>query len=168
MTRFLTGLVLLLGACALQACSAGCDLNKDFSLNDFEKAASYPAARGGPATLHLDAWTRNPGLETFIGNALKTEDVSTLAVKYSLQCLPTEGRADCTDCFTCRKTFREWRMDFRTPPIPIYIEIAKCVDYGEVLVQAMIGPGPAFKAMTYWKTTPEARDDLAERAARRR
>jgi hypothetical protein len=161
-------LVLLLGICALQACSAGCDLDKDIDKNDFEKEALYPQARGGDAMLPLDTWTRNPSLEAFIGKSLKTDDVRTLAAKYALQCLLTESRAGCADCFTCRKTFRDWGWSLRTPPIPIYIEIAKCIDYGQMFVEATIGPGPAVKAMTYWKTTPEAHDAIANYAAMRR
>jgi hypothetical protein len=168
MKRFLTVLVMPLGVYMLQACSAGCDLGKDTKKSEFESEALYPQARGGDATLPPDTWTRNPSLEAFIGKALKIEGLSALAAKYALQCVPTEGRAGCSDCFTCRKTFRDWRVGFRTPPIPIYIEIAKCIDYGQVRVEATIGPGVAVEAMTYWKTTPEAHEDLAEDAARRR
>jgi len=168
MKHFLTVLVMPIGVCMLQACSAGCDLGKDTKRNDFEREAMYPQARGGDATLPLDTWTRNPSLEAFIGRALKTEGLSAIAAKYALQCFPAEGRAGCSDCFTCRKAFRDWRIEFRTPPVPIYIEIAKCSDYGEVLVEATIGPGSAVQAMTYWKTTPEAHDALADYAERRR
>ena len=168
MKAFLMGLVLLLGACVLQACSPGCDLSKDPNLNDFKRAALYPQALGSAEALPIDTWTRNPDLEAFFGKALKTDDLRTLAAKYELQCLPTESRAACSDCFTCRTAFRDWRIDFRAPPIPIYIEIAKCTDYGQVLVEATVGPGPAVAAMTYWQTTPAAHEALAEYAARRR
>lgn len=168
MKQFIPGLTLLLGVCTLQACSAGCDLGKDTKRSEFESEALYPQARGGDATLPPDTWTRNPGLEAFIGKALKIEGLSALAAKFALQCFPTEGRAGCSDCFTCRKAFRDWRIEFRTPPVPIYIEIAKCADFGEVLVEATIGPGPEVQAMTYWKTTPEAHDALADYAERRR
>jgi hypothetical protein len=47
-------------------------------------------------------------------------------------------------------------MTMVPPPIPIYMEISKCVDWGEVLVQAEFGPKASVKAMTYWKTTPES------------
>ena len=154
-------LVLLLGVGALSGCGFSCDPVKDFDKNDLEKAASYPEGWGGRRSLPVDTWTRNPDLEAFLRAALKTENVGTIATKYGMQCLPASQGSGCDDCFACRKTVREWRMGMATPPIPIYMEVFKCVDYGEVLVQAAIGPGQTVTAMTYWKTTPEARETLS-------
>jgi hypothetical protein len=150
-------LFLLLGVAALSGCGFSCDPVKDFDKNDLEKAASYPGAWGGRRSLPLDTWTRNPDLEAFLRDALKTENVGIIATRYGLQCLPAPQESGCNDCVTCRKTIREWRMGMATPPLPIYMEIFKCVDWGEVLVQATVGPGASVEAMTYWKTTPESR-----------
>jgi hypothetical protein len=154
--RAMIPLFLVLAA-VLSACSLACDPIKDFEKNDLEQAASYPGSRGGPRRLPLDTWTRNPRLEAFLAGALKTESVGVVAAKYGMQCLPSAQDVGCTDCFTCRKTFREWAMGMVTPPLPIYMEIFKCVDWGEVLVQTEVGPGSLVTAMTYWKTTPESR-----------
>jgi hypothetical protein len=147
----------LLGIGALSACSLDCKFDK----NDLDVAATLSHSAGGYNPLPHDAWTTNPRLETFLRDALKTNGVGVLSAKYGLQCTPSPGEARCNDCFTCRKTVKEWRLGMVQPPIPIYMEIFKCVDWGEVLVQADFGPSPVVKAMTYWKTTPEARDVLS-------
>jgi len=141
----------LVAAGVLSACSLECDFYK----NDLEAAATLPHSGGGYNPLPRDVWTTNPELEAFLRTVLQTEGAGALSAKYGLQCAPSDSA--CVGCVTCRKTIKEWRMRIDQLPLPMYA----CVDYGEVLVQADVGPGSAVKAMTYWKTTPEAREVLA-------
>jgi hypothetical protein len=140
----------------------GCSLECDFCKNELEAVATLPHTGGGIHPLPHDVWTPNPELEAFLRDALKAAGVRSLAAKYALQCLPPPLEAGCSDCATCRKTVKEWRMGSIPPPVPLYMPIWKCVDYGEVLVQADIGPGSSIKAMTYWQTSSEARQQLAK------
>lgn len=143
---------------ALAACGFECDLRKDFERNDLEKAAEYPQAQVrtrslAVRSLPVDAWVQNSDLERFLKEALTKGPPDAIAEKYGMQCVP-KNQAACPDCRSCRKSFREWRMGMDIPPI------FKCVDLGEVLIQADIDPGPSVRAMTYWKTTRAGRDYL--------
>jgi hypothetical protein len=146
---------LLLGSCLLSACgSLECTFNK----NDLEFAATINHVGGGYYPLPHDAWTINPRLEGFLRNALKTEGFDSLTTKYGMQCVASRRDAGCQDCFTCRKSVKEWTLGSMAL-LPGF----KCVDWGEVLVQADLGPGSSLKAVTYWRTTPDAREYLAGR-----
>ena len=158
--KYPTILLALLGIGPLAACSLECVNEKP---NALEVASEYP--HGGPWALPLDTWVENPKLELFFRQALQTEKSDALSAKYGMQCLPAPPETACNDCFTCRKAIRQWHLGMATPPIPIYMEIFKCVDYGEVLMRAEFGPASSVKVMTYWKTTPVAREVEARASA---
>lgn len=144
--RLLLSVPLLL----LSACSLECASKRDRDTVAFEQALALPEL--GPG----DAWREDGALEIFLRNRLKTQSVAAVAARYGLQCLPRDQAIGCSDCFTCRTTVKQWRFG---QSIPLPSLALKCVDYGEVLVQAEIGPHASVKAMTYWRTSPEARED---------
>lgn len=138
-------LILLLWGCSVGECAR----ERTPDAVEFEQALALPEF--GPP----DAWKEDGSLEIFLRRALKTQSVAAVAARYGLQCLPRDEPSGCNDCFICRTTVKQWR--FGQMPIPLPVLAIKCVDYGEVLVQAEIGPQSSIKAMTYWKTSPEAR-----------
>jgi hypothetical protein len=141
----------------LSACSLECDSTR----NELELAATLPHTKARIPPPH-DTWIENRRLEEFIRDASKTGGISSVAAKYGMQCVPSKRDTACSDCLSCDKTVKEWVLVTTPPPIPISIEMWKCVDWGEVLVRVDAGPGSSIKAMTYWKTTPQARKAIAQ------
>jgi hypothetical protein len=154
--KLLPTLTLLLSGCSLECSREG----QPMDVIALEQAVSRPEL--GPR----DMWKEDRSFEAFLRDALKTQSAAVVAARYGLQCLPRYQPAGCSDCVTCHTTVKQWR--FGAAPIPIPVMMLKCVDYGEVLVQAEIGPHSAVKAMTYWKTSPEARKDITLRASEAR
>lgn len=146
-------LLQLLGGAALSGCALECLKERPPDTEAFENAVGNP--HGPP-----DKWREDRDLEIFLRDALKTQSATAIAARYGLQCLPRDQAIGCSDCFTCRASVRQWQLGAKSIPLPVLA--IKCVDYGEVLVQAEIGPQSSVKAMSYWKTSPEARDDLAQ------
>ncbi len=148
--------LMLLCGVTLAACEVTCADGRDLRAADknaLEGAALYPNSNLN--ALPLDVWTENPRLERFIRESVKNDGTSSLA-RYGMQCTPSSQATGCSDCFTCTKTFRDFRFGMASG-LPIYIESYKCVDYGDILMRAEIGPSSRVIAMTYWKTTPEGR-----------
>ena len=143
---------LFLAATLLSACSLDCDT----SPNKLEVAAAWPHTSARSPLPH-DSWAENPGLQEFLREALKTEGIGSVAAKYGMQCIPSARDTGCADCFSCTKTIKYWMID--TVPL-----MWKCDDWGEVLVRVDAGPDSSIKAMTYWKTTPQARKAIARGA----
>lgn len=153
-SKLVAALLVLFGPSSLSACSLDCHFDK----TPFEgKAASQFNENLNRFDPPPDTWTPNKHLEVFIHGTVEGEGVEALKTRYGMQCLPRSGEPNCKDCLTCTTTFRDWRLD----TLPIYIEWYKCVDFGEVLVNVDVGPGTTVKAMTYWKTSPAARDALS-------
>lgn len=155
----LVGMLLGLAACGSLECTSS-----KFVKNALDMAATLDHSGGGRSPLPHDSWTENPALEAFLRDELKTRGMTSLAAKYGLQCVPSVREARCSECLTCRKTVKEWALDSAVPFLPV--EAFKCVDRGEVLVEVHTAPGGSIKAMTYWRTTPAALEDLADQARR--
>jgi hypothetical protein len=142
--------LLVLSMLGLSACSLDCDTSK----SSYDEAVMYGKPEGRPYSLPLDTWTKNPKVEAFLRAVVQQEGARALAAKYGMQCSPQPAAASCLDCLACTKTSHDWRLGpaaFQIGFTPIW----KCVDYGEILVHADVGPGPRVSAMTYWKTTSE-------------
>lgn len=154
-----TAFPLLLGSAALSGCAPlECFKKKPPDIEAFELVV-------GNRLRPVGTWNEDRELEDFLRNALKTQSATTVAARYGLQCMPRDQAIGCSDCFTCRGSVWQWRLGGMSIPLPVLA--LKCVDYGEVLVQAEIGPQSSVRAMTYWKTSPEAREDLARPGAAR-
>jgi len=145
-----TALLLFFGLGGLSACGPNCRLNQ----TPFELAAldAGPTQTGRP--LPMDTWAPNPSLEAFLSEAVKTEGVGAVASKYHMQCAPKTPTTDCEDCLTCSTTFRDWRVG---PVRPLLPNSSLCSHFGDMFVHVDFGSGANVTAMTYWKTTPEAR-----------
>jgi hypothetical protein len=142
--------LLVLGVLGVSACSLDCDPSK----SSYDTAVLYDKPEGRPYSLPLDTWTKNPKLEAFLRKVVEREGAGALAAKYNMRCSPQPTATGCPDCLACTKTSHDWRLGpaaFQIGFTPIW----KCVDYGEILVQADVGPGRHVSAMTYWKTTSE-------------
>jgi hypothetical protein len=138
-------LILLLSGCSLGECAH----ERTPDAVKFEQALALPEL--GPG----DVWREDGSLEIFLRHALKTQSVAAVAARYGLQCLARDEASGCNDCFTCRTSVKQLRFGQMSVPLPVLA--LKCVDYGEVLVQAEIGPQSSVKVMAYWKTSLEAR-----------
>ena len=149
-------LFILVGWVGLSACSLDCRFEKTRLEN---AASSQVNANSNRFDIPPDIWTPNKKLEAFIHETMETEGVDALKTRYGMQCVPRAAEPNCKDCLTCSTTFRDWRLGTRS--VPIYIEWYECVDFGEVRANVDVGPGHAVKAMTYWKTTPVARQALS-------
>jgi len=140
----------------LAACEVTCADGRDVSATDknaLERAALYRSPDFN--ALPLDAWTENLRLERFIRESVKNDGIDSLA-RYGMQCTPSSQETGCSDCFTCTKTFRDFRFGMASG-LPIYVESYQCEDHGEILIRAEIGPSDRIIAMTYWRTTPQGR-----------
>jgi hypothetical protein len=153
------GMLLGLAACGSLECTSS-----KFDKNALDMAATLDHSGGGRNPLPHDSWTENSRLEAFLRDELKGQGMTSLAAKYGLQCIPSRQDARCSECLTCRKTVKEWALDSALPFLPV--EAFKCVDLGEVLVQVDTAPDGPIKAMTYWRTSPDALRVLAEQARR--
>jgi hypothetical protein len=121
---------------------------EDNKANTLEVAVDYPHSEDDRFTLPLDAWTKNPIVERFMRDAIAAGGISFLKTQSNLQCIPTRP-TDCTDCFVCDGTVQK-----RAQYIGI---VSRCLDWGQVLVHATIGPGSTVNAVTYWRTSPDLR-----------
>jgi len=144
-----SALLLVLCVLGMSACSLECDPRK----SSYDNAVMYGKAEGRPYSLPLDTWTKNPELEAFLGEVVRREGAGALAAKYGMQCSP-QAPASCPDCLVCTKTSHDWRLGAAAAQVG-FTPIMKCLDYGEILARADVGPGSHVSAMTYWKTTPE-------------
>jgi len=145
--------LLILFGCGL----SGCGELTCVDHTRLESAALYRSTSDNRFLRALDTWTPNKDLETFIHETVENEGVDALRTKHGMQCVPRYAEPDCRDCLTCTTTLRDRRLGMHTG-LPIYIEWFKCEDYGEVLVNVDLGPGSSVKAMTYWRTSPVARE----------
>ena len=130
-------------AVGLSSCSGDCR-----EPNPLQSAARYwEGLQDKPQyNLPIDAWTRNPELETFIRNAIEAKGMQRVIADYRLDCSPRPSAPACADCFVCSDKFQDNR--FGLP----------CVNYGTISMHIEIGPGTEVAAMTYWKTTRAARE----------
>ncbi|MDP1753155.1 MAG: hypothetical protein Q8L22_27180 [Reyranella sp.] len=142
------GLASLLAVLAL----SGCDAHFCPDPSPIEIATGYPTKpirEGRPPgptelSLPLNAWVDLPWMTEFLRKTVTADGVDGLVSKYQFQCAPYAVEVGCGDCYICARTIaqRITRMSFlRT----------SCVDNGEVLVQASVGPGRTVRAMTYWR-----------------
>lgn len=142
----------LLAALALSGC--GGEFCPDAS--PLEVATGYPTKPiregrpPGPSeySLPLNAWVDHPWMSEFLRKTVTAEGVEGLVSKYQFQCAPRAAETGCADCYTCSRNIAK-----RTNAIWVLRTV--CVDNGEVLVQASVGPGPRVKAMTYWRISED-------------
>lgn len=138
-----TGFAALAAAFALSSCGGDCR-----EPNPLQSAARYwEGLQDKPQyNFPIDAWTRNPELETFIRNAIEAKGMQRVIADYRLDCSRRPSAPACADCFVCSDKFQDNR--FGLP----------CVNYGTISMHIEIGPGTDVAAMTYWKTTRAARE----------
>lgn len=138
----------------LPGCAPECITFKKEDAFALERAARHPEP--GPHRLPADAWIENRSLEDLFRKALQTQRAGEVAARYGLRCTPRNQGPDCPDCFICRSTIPLWQLGSETAPGGVH----RCVYYGDILVHAELGPKFSVKAMTYWQTSPAAREDM--------
>jgi hypothetical protein len=148
-------------AFALPACSLNCPFNNNPLTPSLQYPARYEKPGGWVYLLPLDTWTRNPAVERELRTGLRAHGIASLTDKYHMQCVPRASETGCIDCFACRLTFHDWRVDMTSAVPFLYFPVSSCVDYGEIRLQAEIGPGSSVSAMTYWQMTPAVRENLS-------
>jgi hypothetical protein len=117
-------------------------------LSPLEIAARYPT-RTSPDTgrtyyaLARDAWVDNQEMTAFLRGAVASGGVDGLVSEHQFQCTPRPAEENCLECYTCKRAVPVRYSD-------VWMLRGLCVDAGDVLVQAYIGPGRAVRAMTYW------------------
>jgi hypothetical protein len=134
----------VLAALALSGCGGeGCP---DWS--DLDRAADYKKAHdreGRSFRLDpLNAWVERPDLTAFLRKSAMTGGAEALVSKYQFRCEPNAAGANCADCYTCTRAIPKYYTSFTGLS-------GRCTSYGEILVQAYVGPGANVRAMTYWR-----------------
>ena len=140
----------VLGALTLTGCGgAFCP-----SPSPFEVAASYRTANDSEGRSYyrdpLNTWIDHRRMTEFLRKTVTADGVQGLVSKYQFQCTPLAAETGCADCRTCARTIA---VQTNT----IWVLRTVCVDDGEVLVQASVGPGRTVRAMTYWRKQEQAR-----------
>lgn len=152
--RWKRSICLTLGGLVVALALSGCEAHFCPDPSPLERASSYPHKFIPPGTppglsefsLPLNAWVDHRRMTEFLHNSVMADGVDGLVSKYQFHCVPRAAEFGCVDCYNCTRAIAKRSTDylgFRTV----------CVSDGEVLVQAAIGPGPAVRAMTYWRVS---------------
>ena len=135
-------LVLLVAGCAGEICPP------HDSYPEIERATHYDY-RSGPDGRHgfvepSGTWVERPSLAEFLKRAIAQRGRSGLVAEYGFRCSARTGEAACADCITCTRTVHTYRTSMS-------LLDGGCVHYGDIYVQAHVGPRADVWAQTYWK-----------------